>query len=328
MSGDWGLVTRSPLILAALTAHAAAADPFPVRDQNPLLGGLGLPSPMPARIESGQRWSFDAAFNWGSTALIQANARETLLVDAETQEWRFTVRRALTDRLAFQLEAPWRRISGGSLDGFIDDWHDAFGLPEGARPILPHDQMRIVYERDGVRTFDLDSAAGGLGDIAASVGYALHASEASALTAWASVELPTGDAARLTGNDEIDVSIALAAQHRFADRWSAYGQAGVSWLGDAAALRTQQSEAVWSGMAGLAWRPAQPIELKLQLDAHSAAFGGSELDFLNEALMLTVGGAVHFESGWRLDLGVSEDIAVETAPDVVFVIGISSGARF
>lgn len=339
MTSDWGLVRTAALIVAALLTHAAHADPFPTRDQNPLLGGLGLPGPMPAHIErSGpptspqslvtSHWRFGASFNWGNTALVQSKAREALLVDAETQEWRLTFQRPLGERFALRLEAPYRRTSAGSLDSFIDDWHDAFGLPEGARRRLPQDQLAVIYERDDVRVFELESPASGVGDIAASIGYLLTARESSSLATWVSVELPTGDSQRLTGNDALDASLVLAGEHRFAERWTTYGQAGVSWIGEGDVLPDQQRTIVWSGMAGLAWRVARPIELKLQVDAHSAAFDDSDLDFLNEAVVLTVGGAVHFDSGWRLDLGVSEDIGVETAPDVVFVIGVNRGSRF
>ncbi|HKQ31266.1 MAG TPA: DUF3187 family protein, partial [Burkholderiales bacterium] len=61
-----------------------------------------------------------------------------------------------------------------------------------------------------------------------------------------------------------------------------------------------------------------------QLDAHTSAYD-SNLDFLGDAVVLTVGGDYRFSSGWRLDLGVSEDIAVEHSPDVVFVIGVKQG---
>jgi hypothetical protein len=46
------------------------------------------------------------------------------------------------------------------------------------------------------------------------------------------------------------------------------------------------------------------------------------LDFLGDAVVLTVGGDYRFESGWRFDVAVSEDIAVESASDVVFVFGL------
>ena len=51
----------------------------------------------------------------------------------------------------------------------------------------------------------------------------------------------------------------------------------------------------------------------------------ADLDFFGDALVLTVGGDYRFTSGWRLDLAVSEDIAVESASDVVFVIGVKKG---
>jgi len=38
--------------------------------------------------------------------------------------------------------------------------------------------------------------------------------------------------------------------------------------------------------------------------------------------VFTVGGDYRFDSGWKLDLAVSEDVAVETASDVVFVLGL------
>jgi hypothetical protein len=63
------------------------------------------------------------------------------------------------------------------------------------------------------------------------------------------------------------------------------------------------------------------LSLKAQIDAHTAAFD-SDLDFLGDAIVLTVGGDYRFTSGWLMDIGVSEDIAVEHSPDVVFVLSV------
>ena len=43
--------------------------------------------------------------------------------------------------------------------------------------------------------------------------------------------------------------------------------------------------------------------------------------------MFTLGGAIHFDSGWMLDLGVSEDVQVEASPDVTFVFGFKKTIR-
>lgn len=318
------MVLKSPIACAALAglplvASHATAEPFGIRDQNPLLAGVGLPAAMPARLSGG--WSIGADSHWGSTALIQQRGDETLIVDAETHEARLTLQGSLTERIAFQLQIPYRYTGGGNLDGFIDSWHDVFGLPEGARSVLPDDQLSIAYTRSGSTALNVTSSVSGLADLQAALGYQVISSPSSAVTAWFGVKLPTGDADKFTGSGATDVSLLLAGQHQFDQRWSVFGQATVAWLGDGDFLAAQQRSVVWGGLAGLSWRAWRGLSLKAQIDAHSAAFD-SNLDFMNEALVLTVGGDYRFASGWRVDLGVSEDIAVEHSPDVVFVVAV------
>lgn len=311
-------------MMLALSSASDAA-PLPARNQNPLLSGFGIPGPLPAAIHS-DGWSFAADFNWGSTALVQTAPGETLIVDAETREVHLSIGRALSERFALQLRLPWRETSAGSLDGFIDDWHDAFSLPEGDRPILPEDHLRITYVRDGASLVDVASSRSGVGDLSIDLGYAIRTTQSSHLTAWLTAALPTGDSKRLSGDDALDVSLVLAGEQRLGNRWSLFAQAGVSWLGESDLLGDRQRDVLWSGLAGVGWRPWRPIEFKIQLDGHTSAIDDSDLDFLNESLLLTLGGSIHLNSGWRIDLGVSEDIAVETGPDVVFVLGVSRKA--
>jgi hypothetical protein len=244
-----------------------------------------------------------------------------LLVDAETREARITLQGELRDRLGWQIQVPYRYTGGGMLDGFIDSWHGVFGLSEGARPILPRDQTNIVYVRSGVRQLDRRSSTSGLGDIQAALGYSLHNSLTSTVSAWLSVELPTGDEDRLTGNGSTDVSLLLSGEHILSPRWAAFGQIAGTWLGEGDLLPIEQHDVVWSAMAGVSVRTWGSLSLKAQIDAHTAAYD-SKLDFFSDAVILTVGGDYRFGSGWRLDLGVSEDLAVEHSPDVVFVIGL------
>ena len=279
---------------------------------------------MPTRLAAGddRGWSGGLDLFWGSTALIQQTDSETLIVDAETREARLTLQKPLSERFAFQLELPYRYTGAGNLDSFIDGWHDAFGLPDGARSQLPSDGMNITYIRDQSQLLSMTSSASGLADIQASLGYDIVSSEASALSAWLSVKLPTGDADKLTGSGATDVSFILAADRHLTADWSVFGQAGVTWLGDGDLLPYQQKSLVWSGLAGLSGRVWRGLSLKAQVDAHTAAFD-SDLDFLNEAVVLTVGGDYRFASGWLLNIGVSEDIAVEHSPDVVFLFGVT-----
>ncbi|HKE94374.1 MAG TPA: DUF3187 family protein [Povalibacter sp.] len=305
-----------------LVADNSSADPFPTRDQNPLLTGYGLPLPLPAQISDG--WTFGAGLNWGSSAVIQDSEHSSLVVDAETQQWNMTLGHSLGDRWAAQLRVPYYSTSAGSLDSFIDGWHDFFGLPEGARPLLPRDQLRIAYERDGDLLIDVDSALHGVGDITVDLGRQLWSTKDSSLASWLSIKLPTGDPDKLTGSGATDVALTFAAQHRFDERWSAFGQLGVTWLGEGDLLPDQQHSVAWSGLAGVGVIVWRGLDLRMQFDAHSAVLG-NDLDYLGEALILTVGGGWKFQSGWQLDFGVSEDILVDASPDVVFVIGVGKG---
>jgi len=303
----------------SLLAPSAVSAPLDVRDQNPLLAGFDIPAALPARFSEAPSWTFDTTFSWGSSAIMQSNARETLIVDAETQELRMTFGRTFANGYALQLELPYRHTGAGSLDGFIDSWHDFFGLPEGARPALPRDSLHISYERDAQRLIDERSAHSGIGDIALRAGKQLGS---TGMTAWLGVKLPTGDADEWTGSGSVDVTAALAAEHALGERFAVFAQAAGTWLSDGDRLASQQEQIVWSGVAGISARAFERLTLTAQLDAHTAVFDSNE-DFLGDAVMLTLGGAFRVGDRWSLSFAVTEDVAVETASDVVFVFQIN-----
>lgn len=312
-------ITALWLLVISASAHAG---PFATRDQNPLLAGFGLPHSMPSQVSAAKEWQLSADFNWGSAAIVQSGERESLIVDAETRELRATLGRGFGERFAVQLHLPYRTTGAGTLDGFIDDWHGWFGLREGDRRQLPLDQYRISYERNGVTALDLRSSSSGLADISANIGYQIAADATTSLAGWLSVKLPTGDADELTGSGATDVSLVIAGERRLAAKWSTFGQLGATYLGEGDLLSRQQRSVVWSGMAGIGFELSKNFALKVQFDAHSAAFDATSLEFLGDTALLTVGGGYRFASGWQVDLGVSEDIVVEGSPDVVFVFGV------
>jgi len=233
-----------------------------------------------------------------------------------------TIGRSWSSGFAAQLELPYRYTGGGVLDEAIDSWHDFFSLPEGARSTMPTDRIRIVYQRAGATLLDVDSSVSGLGDVSLDFGYSLRSTSATAAAAWLSIKVPTGDADQLTGTEATDVSLSIAGEHGLSEDWSVFGQASVTRLGDGDRLSALQRDVVWSGFAGVSWHAWRGLQLKAQIDAHSAVFEDVDLDFLGDAVVLTVGGDYRFESGWRFDVAVSEDIAVESASDVVFVFGL------
>lgn len=241
-----------------------------------------------------------------------------LIVDAETRELRFSLTRGLANGFAFRVELPYRQTSAGSLDGFIDNWHDIFGLPEGARPTLPRDALQISYSRDGSALIDEHSSRSGIGDLSLQLGKQIGSSP---FAVWASLKLPTGDAERFTGSGSVDLTTALAIEHAFGGRYAVFAQAAGTWLGDGDRLPTQQKDIAWSGLAGISARVFDDITLTAQIDAHTALYE-SELDFMSETVMLTVGGSYRLSDRWHVSFAVTEDIAVESTSDVVFLFEI------
>ncbi len=299
---------------------SALAAPLTTRDQNPLLAGFGLPAPLPANLNAMP--SRDAQFNWASSAIFQNSNSERLTVDAETKELRLILAHPWDDRWATRLQLPYRETSGGSLDGFIDRWHDWFGLPEGVRPQQPHDRLLIDYSRDGFNRVHVTDRSSGIGDITLDVGYQSLSSPNTNLTLWASIKLPTGNANDLTGSGAADESIAAAFDHRLGSRWSLSVQLAGTHLGKGDLLPANQKSFVASGLVAVSFAATSNTEITAQVDGHTAAYD-SDLKFLGTAAILTLGGAHRFNSGWRLELGVSEDIAVDASPDVVFVVRLA-----
>ncbi len=314
-----GAVTLALALGPALTS----AEPFQIRDQNPLLAGFELPPALPAQWGEDGEWRFDAQFHWGSTAVVQSGTRETLIVDAETQELRLSIGRALPNGYFVQGELPYRRTRAGILDDFIDGWHDTFGLPEGARPLLPTDALQIAYRYDEATLIDVRSPREGFGDLTLRLGKRISAAP---LTAWLGVKLPTGDADRLTGSGSFDASAALAFESSFAERYTVFAQIGASYLGDGDHWSQRQRNFVGSGMLGLSARAFGKLTLALQLDAHTAVFDSDE-DLLGEVAMLSIGGNYGFADGWDFSFAVVEDLAAESTADVVFVFALRRTLR-
>ena len=84
-------------------------------------------------------------------------------------------------------------------------------------------------------------------------------------------------------------------------------------------LPDQQKRWVGFGSLGIGWAPLDWLSFKVQADAHTPFFSDSDLkEIAANAVQLIVGGTISFSEKTALDIGVSEDLIVNTSPDVVF----------
>jgi hypothetical protein len=310
--------TAATALICVLTLPAAEAEPFLTRNQNPLLALYGLPSPLPARLPDAGHGRTAAVVNWSNDANLDASGSSAYTMDAEVLEVRLHVEHSFWPKVALRAELPWRRVSGGSLDGFIEDWHDFFGLPNGSRDRLPRDELLIEYRVADATLLRFDESASGVGDIPVSIGYQVHASDARSVAAWFTVKAPVGDAGDLTGSGAVDVALSLAAQSALHEDWDVFGQLNAAWLGDGDLLPQRQESAAFSALAGITWNPWRELDLTVQFEGNSRVFDGGGTDLSGDALLMTFGGSYRTPGGWQFDLGISEDIEVGASPDIAF----------
>lgn len=308
---------------APARADAAALD---VRHGGPLTGLFGLPSPGESvALAPGEDRRIDFLLQGSSHSVSEVGGAEELLLDGETWRAALRLRTRIAARWEVGVEIPWIRNSGGSLDGLIDDWHAVFGLPDGIRDQRPNDQLRYAYRNPAGDEFGFADETGGLGDIRLSAGYRLRQDATGSLSLRAAVELPTGDEQELTGNGAADYSLGLAWERAPAEgsgRWSAYVIAGVIRFGetDLPALDTRDFGG-WV-QAGAGWRVTPRIELLGQLQAASSPLD-TGLDSWGGSLMLALGAGIDIGRRYRLQLGFTEDIDVETSPDITFMLRLT-----
>ena len=308
------------LTLVAIGASASvAAEPFAVIDHYPVARMFAAPAATSADYSTGDGQRFDLAVDWSTYATVSTRRDGFLIFDGESV--------TLTGRWQWQhrgwrlgIDVPMTYQSGGALDSFIDGFHELFGFPEGDRPQLPIDALRYTISQSGEPRVDVRGNSKGLGETLVHVGRALRQTESGGSAFRAHLKLPTGASDRLLGNGSVGVG---AQWHGFRDGawrrggWRLYGGGGAQWHDGSDVLAESLESVVGFAHLGfeMGWSPR--ITLRAQFDYHSAYFD-SDLDGLSHGLSLTVGGDVVLRSGGVLQIGVVEDIAPRTVPDVVF----------
>ena len=311
--------------IAALSAPAAGADALLTRNQNPLLAPFGFPGALPSRLPAAGETRVAATLNWANAAAVETTDRYEYTMDAELRELRLRVEHAVGPRFAAFMELPWREVSGGSLDGVVEDWHDLFGLPDGSRGRLPRNQLLIEYGQDEELLLQLDRETSGIADIPVALGYQVTTSDSNSLTAWLSITLPAGEANGFTGSGATDVALSLAGESRLSDRWQLFGQVDAVWLGQGEVIPALQEQFAWAALAGLSWNAWRALDLTVQLHANSRVFDVVATNFSGEAVVLSFGGSYRTQGGWRFDVGASEDIKVKASPDASFNFAVRRG---
>lgn len=326
---DRGALGRGPrrapaLLLTAIAAFiipklSRADEFFEVRDENPLIRGFYLPLPSDSRLDAGAGLS--ATFLISNTLNAESNAQQSLLIEGESDVLRLSYENSLSGSWRYRFTVPLIHDSGGILDPLINDWHELFGLPQGNRPYYPNNKIAYEYQGPGGVDINIHQAQTSIGDISGEAGWYAVDDAHRTVSFWGGLAAPTGSTAKLTGDGAWDGSLWAHAAIRWPE-WQLAAELGVAQpFGDEIFAGYAHRTSLFARLAvtrtlGSEW------SLRAQLDAQSARLYDNATRFLGPSLQLTVGAQRRLRGKWRLEFGFAEDVAVNTAPDITFFIGI------
>lgn len=280
---------------------------------------FGLPAVAARAVQSRE---LQISLEHASQFMGSVGAKETLFLDGETSLLTLRHRQRLGSCWQGEVVLPFFQHSGGEFDRAIDDWHQFFGMPDAGRDTYPYHQLTYRYSDVSGEKLRVDSSQSGMGDISLSVQRTL-ACEATADTTGsepivrAGIKLPTGSVAELRGSGRVDAYVDMQSPvWGKGRRWRGGASFGLLYTGENPRLPDQRSLVLF-GAAGAQLRLTQRYRALLQLDWHTP-FYRSELPELNDSsVVLSAGFRYLLGDNQTLELTISEDIAVETAPDIV-----------
>lgn len=310
--------TAALLALLWASARGAMAEEFfSTRDQNPLERGFYVPLPSDTRGDAGSTLS--ATVLVSNTLNVESTAHESLFVDGESLALDLAYENAVAPGWRYRVSLPLVHDSGGVLDSVIDTWHELFGFPRGNRPYYPKRQIDYVYSGEG--KIDLDHPQSSFGDLAADLGWYAIDDAQRTVSLWGGLKAPTGSVADLTSDGAWDGAVWAHAALRW-PTWQFAAELGLAQpFGDELFAGNAHRTSEFARLA--ATRALGPTwSLRVQLDGQSARVTGSDMRFLGPSLQLTAGLVRRLRGRWRIQMGFAEDVAVNTAPDITFFLGI------
>ncbi len=285
--------------------------------------GLGLPAPKKSSINAAGVWSIRALGSVQSFANVESNGAESFTLDGEVHKLGAAIEWGFAPRWQASANIEGINNTAGSLDRLIDRWHDTFGLPEGDRPILGQDQLLFQFDSglpDGVN--ELSESTSGFADVEIGLSYQWLNTSRLNIAAHFAANIPTGNANELTGSEDVDLSLSLAASSKRLLGINWHANLGLLAIGDDQVFGLATESVTWFSSAGLHWQPSERWGWSAQLDGRGAVLESAFQELSDVAFQIAIGSKYSFRGSDRtVEIYFTEDISVNRAAD--FGIGVN-----
>ncbi|HET8624642.1 MAG TPA: DUF3187 family protein, partial [Gemmatimonadales bacterium] len=210
--------------------------------------GLGF---QPYVEPTAKRWRAAINVEYGSAIEYNLPSAETnWLLDGELMRIDLGVVRELGPRVFVLAEVPLLGAYDGFLDGFLEWYHDLFGIEMPERDARPRNAFAYeVTTPNGVRVAR-DHSGFFVGDVRLGAGYRFN----SLLQTVGSVTLPTSVGPAGYGRGTLSVNAVTTLRAPFASRFTYEGSVGVGFTPHHGELAEFQRELFFSATSGLRFR--------------------------------------------------------------------------
>lgn len=315
------LLAIAPWARAGSDTPTPVNQPFAVPNQSPLALSLVPFTPTGAALDPLGSSSLNLVAAYSSIFVRQSSYAASLDLDMELGYVSLGYAYTPHPRLRLGLELPAAFYWGGFLDGFIESYHRALGLPNGGREQVPHDLVRYDVTSRGKRIVSQDGATQAVGDLRLKGAWMLWSGDGPAVSLLGQLSLPTGDPDKGLGAGGAIPALGLSGDLPLG-RFSLNANAMYFHLGSTSLLDPLEPDDVWAGSLSLGWAWSQALTLRAQLNGATALVRDTGVEGLDNAMLQVLLGVQWKPSkGQLISLAFAEDLVYYTSPD--FTLSLS-----
>ena len=302
---------------------------IPRRNQTPLLNLFYLMQTEGPQTLGQNSFAFRIDFELTNTFERNFNNFYAVNYDQEIYRTSFQFTYGILDNLDFHLEIPTIATNGGFLDGFVQDYHNAFGFPNGERETAPNGVYGYAIFQNGAPLYTPSNTDFDLGDVNMDLKWRVveEGDLLPAVALRAGIKFATGEFQKGSGSGEVDYSFGFVL-HKSFYRFNLYAGLDGIIIEDPVALRGFIDEEILHYFGGLEFVLIQDtLSFQLGLDGQTTPFDATGLpQFDNEILEIVPGfRGKHFDDFLNWHVYISEDIIPESTVD--FTLGFSLGFK-
>lgn len=292
---------------------------FQLRAQHAYNAVYGLPAVAARPV---QTFETQISVEHSNQFVGERGGSDTLILDGETTEITLRHRQRLGPCWQMEAHVPLVAHGGGEFDRAIDDWHRFFGFPDANREEVEFFQINYLHEDASGSSPSVTTAQSGIGDVQLAIQRSLRCFATADTTGdepivRLGIKLPSGNANELRGSGRSDVFADWQSPiWTYAGRWRFGANLGVLLIGQSDRFTSRKSVAVY-GSAGVQFVLANRLRLMSQLDWHTPFYNSVLREIGSDAVSLSVGVRYLLPSNQTFEISISEDAAVDTAPDIV-----------